>query len=442
MATYNRGRHILPSVRSVLGQTFKDFELLVVGDHCTDNTEAALELFLSDRVRWTNLDERGGSQSFPNNRGIALARGRYIAYLGHDDIWAPDHLEAISARIAETDADYVVSGLLTHSPPGVDRPRITGLFDESSAALTYFFPPSSIAHKRDVTARVGPWRAPLTSRAPVDIDLQLRAARARMSFVSTGRVTVHKFTAVQRYLSYLKVESTEQAALLKGLTTGRAIPLIEASIQKARASSQVKGQKMGDYDALEPGEAYRASAARKGSIVTAPRPLGKIALLPQIAGNYAKDWAPTPRDGFLWNGESLQPKLRIPFSSTSRAMVTFTLAHPDRDALRDIELTGPISRLAISEPVAVGERWEAAVSFRVRLNAEYGAVVGFMLRTGQRGIGIGTITVRREPSGDRQREALKQLEQRLHDIEASSSWRLTAPLRRLVDRVRKVLRKR
>src|SRR5215813_11113082 len=95
MATHNRGRHIVPTVKSVLNQSFEDYELMIIGDGCDDDTAAAVQPFLSDRVKWLNLPKRSGSQSVPNNTGIQQARGRYIAYLGHDDLWSPGHLVAL-----------------------------------------------------------------------------------------------------------------------------------------------------------------------------------------------------------------------------------------------------------------------------------------------------------------------------------------------------------
>ena len=97
MATYNRGRHILPSIQSVMQQSFQDFELLIVGDQCTDDTEAIIRPLLSEKVKWRNQREHSGSQSSPNNAGIELAKGTYVAYIGHDDIWSKDHLASLEA---------------------------------------------------------------------------------------------------------------------------------------------------------------------------------------------------------------------------------------------------------------------------------------------------------------------------------------------------------
>src|SRR5215213_8100974 len=92
LATYGRGVHIKPTIESVLDQSFPDFELIVAGDGCADQTESVVRSFADDRLKWCNLPHNTGSQSFPNNEGILHARGNWICYLGHDDIWAPDHL--------------------------------------------------------------------------------------------------------------------------------------------------------------------------------------------------------------------------------------------------------------------------------------------------------------------------------------------------------------
>ena len=160
LATYNRGRHIEPTIASVLRQTFDDFELIVVGDGCADDTEQAVTSFRSERISWRNLETNGGSQSFPNNAGIRSARGRWIAYIGHDDIWAPDHLACLRETIARGEAtDFAVSGAIYHGPAGSGVHYVTGMFERSAAALQHFFPPSSLAHLRGSVHRGSRLRA-------------------------------------------------------------------------------------------------------------------------------------------------------------------------------------------------------------------------------------------------------------------------------------------
>jgi glycosyltransferase involved in cell wall biosynthesis len=92
IATYNWSSVLRFAIASVLAQSFRDFELLVVGDCCSDDSETVVRSFNDNRVSWHNLEENYGNQFGPNNQGLALACGRYIAYLGHDDLWHPDHL--------------------------------------------------------------------------------------------------------------------------------------------------------------------------------------------------------------------------------------------------------------------------------------------------------------------------------------------------------------
>jgi len=215
MATHGRGRHILPSIVSVLRQDLPDFELLVVGDASTDETEAVVASVGDSRVRWLNITPRCGSQSGPNNAGIAAARGEVIAYLGHDDIWERDHLSRLAALYrSDCPPDFAVSGSIFHLPNGIPGSQVMGLFGEGEDISHYFFPPSSFSHRTSVTAAIGPWRMPMDCRAPVDEDFLLRALAVGMTFRSTGVVTLHKFAAGHRYLSYVRQESHEQDAML------------------------------------------------------------------------------------------------------------------------------------------------------------------------------------------------------------------------------------
>src|SRR5512144_55474 len=93
VATFDRS-NILPfTLDSVLRQTERDFELLVVGDGCTDDTADVVARIGDPRVRFVDLQPRVGDQSGPTNAALALARGRFVALLNHDDFWFPDHLE-------------------------------------------------------------------------------------------------------------------------------------------------------------------------------------------------------------------------------------------------------------------------------------------------------------------------------------------------------------
>lgn len=91
--TYNRAHLIERSIRSVLDQTYQDFELIVVDDGSTDNTEEIVARFGDDRLRYIRLNQSSGSPAAPTNIGIKAARGEYIAVQDSDDQWLPGKLE-------------------------------------------------------------------------------------------------------------------------------------------------------------------------------------------------------------------------------------------------------------------------------------------------------------------------------------------------------------
>ena len=94
IATYNRPDVLEFAVRSVQLQTIKKWELLVIGDNCNDKTQSVMNQFLTDpRISYINIPRRTGCQALPNSAGMQVSKTRYLAFLNHDDIWLPDHLE-------------------------------------------------------------------------------------------------------------------------------------------------------------------------------------------------------------------------------------------------------------------------------------------------------------------------------------------------------------
>lgn len=99
---YNVERFIERSIRSVLNQTFEQFEIICVDDGCTDGTLARLANFDDPRIRLVRQQNRGLSGA--RNTGINHARGRYVALLDADDFWGPDKLRLHVKHLNENPA--------------------------------------------------------------------------------------------------------------------------------------------------------------------------------------------------------------------------------------------------------------------------------------------------------------------------------------------------
>lgn len=93
MPAYNAADHLLEAIDSVLGQSFEDFELLVVDDGSTDNTLALAQSCADKRVRVERLPANKG-RATARNMAMGRARGRYLAWMDADDIAMPHRLEA------------------------------------------------------------------------------------------------------------------------------------------------------------------------------------------------------------------------------------------------------------------------------------------------------------------------------------------------------------
>ena len=91
--TYNRAELLKRAIESVLGQTYQDFELIVVDDASMDNTEEMMKDFSDERIRYIRLKQNSGTSAVPRNTGIKSAKGEYIACHDDDSEWLPQKLE-------------------------------------------------------------------------------------------------------------------------------------------------------------------------------------------------------------------------------------------------------------------------------------------------------------------------------------------------------------
>lgn len=106
---YNAQRYIQSCVRSVLNQTFRDFELICVDDCSTDETlRLVVELAQKDsRIKVVRLAKNSGGASEPRNTGIRMSRGKYIGFLDADDMYTPTALEEMVIAAEKFQADVV-----------------------------------------------------------------------------------------------------------------------------------------------------------------------------------------------------------------------------------------------------------------------------------------------------------------------------------------------
>lgn len=113
--TYNRGRLILNSVTSVLNQTYKNIELIVVDDCSTDNTEEILKSINDSRIKYVKLEKNSGA-CIARNKGIELSTGKFIAFNDSDDLWITTKLEKQLCFLKNYNADIVICKMECRTP--------------------------------------------------------------------------------------------------------------------------------------------------------------------------------------------------------------------------------------------------------------------------------------------------------------------------------------
>lgn len=175
--TYNRAAWVKEAAASVLAQTFRDYELLVVDDGSADATLEAL-VSLGRQVKVLRLEQRQGV-SAARNLGAAAAQGEWLAFLDSDDLWLPDKLarqvEYLRAHpdlsICQTEEIWIRNGVRVN-PPRTHRKAAGDIFLASLERC--MVSPSAVMLHRRLFAALGGFDETLP--AGEDYDLWLRTA--------------------------------------------------------------------------------------------------------------------------------------------------------------------------------------------------------------------------------------------------------------------------
>ncbi len=191
--TYNRAPFLGRAIRSVLEQTYTDFELIVVDDHSDEDPTHIVEGFDDLRLRYVRHEENRGNAA-TRNTAIRMARGRYLAFLDDDDEWEPEKLELQIPLLEDSAEDeamvYCPRRLVQDGElVGVDAPGKEG--DVLDELLPWgLMQCSAVVLKADILDHVGLFDERL--QRGVDEDLWRRIARHyRVRYLDKVLVTCH-----------------------------------------------------------------------------------------------------------------------------------------------------------------------------------------------------------------------------------------------------------
>lgn len=210
---YRAAAFIGETLRSVLEQSFRDFEVIVVNDGSPDTAELKEVLRLFEDEKLLYLEQDNGGPSRARNAGIQAARGKYVAFLDSDDIWEPEYLtrqlaelDAQGLDLVYCDASFFGSSLplersVMEKNPSRAPVTLLRLIRQEAVVIT-----SCVVADRERLVALGGFDPAV--RGPEDFDLWLRFVRAG------GKVGFHGAVLARRRLHGESISSNAPAMFL------------------------------------------------------------------------------------------------------------------------------------------------------------------------------------------------------------------------------------
>ncbi|HEX75395.1 MAG TPA: glycosyltransferase [Dehalococcoidia bacterium] len=180
--TCNRAHMVREAIDSILSQTNKDFELIVVDNYSSDETEQVIKAYTDERIRYFR-HRNNGLIAVNRNYGIDKARGEYVAFCDDDDLWMPEKLEKqLLGFEGDSQIGLVCTNAIDFDRGGEHGKRIKAKLKDSDFTFESLIWGdriicSSVLVRKEVINDVGMMdESPEISMAP-DYELWLRVAR-------------------------------------------------------------------------------------------------------------------------------------------------------------------------------------------------------------------------------------------------------------------------
>ena len=221
--THNRSRLLRLALSSVLTQTERDIEILVVGDGCTDDTADVIASFVDARIRWLDLPK--ASYFGYANRNIALreATGSYIAFLTDDDLLLPDHLALLAATLEESGAEWAYSRPLWITEDGLVVPFPSNLLNANELEVFLndrnHIPSSCVMHQRSCLEKYGYWPEDIPSGGDWRYWIRIIEGGGRANLDCCPIPTVLHFTASWRVKRATPINQMSQVLAAREIAT-------------------------------------------------------------------------------------------------------------------------------------------------------------------------------------------------------------------------------
>lgn len=252
---FNKEKEIQQTLESVLHQSFRDFEVIIINDGSTDKSEQMVNSFTDERILLISTDNKGVSQA--RNFGINYANGEIIAFLDADDYWFPNHLE----KLFELHQKFPEAGLLAtnyefyFAENTIIRPTFDDIPTENWSGIVKDFFKSSMTYRLAWTSavavpkvifdKIGDFDETITLGAGEDTDLWIRIAINFPVAFSTEISARYNMTA-QNKISFSATTKRNFARLNKFYQQEKANPSLKKFLDLYRIVYALKHKLAGD----------------------------------------------------------------------------------------------------------------------------------------------------------------------------------------------------